>query len=99
MLYIEQRFRNLPETERMTEQQLIGLSKLFSKNVLKRIIKENEYNELLELDYHYVSLALLNRDIAIKELSNFQESLSTVYLKWKQEFAHFVEVTHFCLAL
>lgn len=99
MIYIEQRFKGLPETTKMTEQQLIGLSKLFSKNLCKRIIRENEYCELLELDYAYVSLALLNREMPVRELAEFQDHLASNYTKWKEEFAHFIEVTHFCLAL
>lgn len=85
--------------QQLTEKQLIELSRLFSKKLCRRIIKENEYGELLEFDYHYVSLALLNRDMTVRELTDFQNGFQSVYLKWKQEFAHFIEVTHFCLAL
>jgi hypothetical protein len=46
-----------------------------------------------------VSLALLNRDTALRELTDFQESFHAQYAKWKTEFAHLIEVTYYCLCM
>jgi hypothetical protein len=44
-------------------------------------------------------MALLSREISVKEVAHFQQNFKASYRRWRREFGHLIEVIYFCLSV
>lgn len=83
----------------ITEELLRHESKLFSLELYGHIIHENEHREFVRVHEHYTNVTLLNKNIHLRELCEFQQVFRYSYPAFRSEFTHFLEVIYYCLEL